>query len=98
MAGLWQNRIGGPIFVASESGYCDGAVTPPKADNPIASAQRRLIAAHEGVYFGPDMDAELNSASDRYDGCHMSGAGARKLSLLWTAAIAAPVSGRQRLN
>jgi lysophospholipase L1-like esterase len=95
---LRQNGIAAPIFVAIESGYCDGAATPPMPDNPIASAQRRVIAAHEGVHFGPDMDAELNSASDRYDGCHMSGTGARKLSRLWTAAIAAPVSGKQRLN
>ncbi len=94
IAALRQSGIGAPIFVAVESGYCDSAATPPTPDNPIASAQRLLTATHEGVYLGPDMDAELNSASDRYDGCHMSGAGARKLSLLWTAAIAAPVSGR----
>jgi hypothetical protein len=43
----------------------------------------------------PDMDAALNSASDRYDGCHMSGTGARKLARLWTQAIAAPVPGAQ---
>jgi lysophospholipase L1-like esterase len=98
IAALRQKGISAPIFVAIESGYCDGAATPPMPDNPIVLAQKRLIAAHEGVYFGPDMDAQLNSASDRYDGCHMSGAGARKLSLLWTTAIAAPVSGRQRLN
>jgi lysophospholipase L1-like esterase len=98
IAALRQDGIGAPIFVAIESGYCDGAATPPMPDNPIASAQRRVIAAHQGVYFGPDMDAELNSASDRYDGCHMSGAGARKLARLWTGAIAAPVSGKQRLN
>jgi hypothetical protein len=48
-----------------------------------------------GLYFGADMDAALNSASDRYDGCHMSGTGARKLARLWTQAIAAPVPGTQ---
>jgi lysophospholipase L1-like esterase len=94
IAALRQNGIRAPIFVAIESGYCDGAATPPRPDNPIVTSQKRLIAAHEGLYFGPDMDAELNSASDRYDGCHMSGAGARKLGRLWTKAIAAPVPGR----
>jgi lysophospholipase L1-like esterase len=98
IASLRQNGISVPIFVAIESGYCDGAATPPNPDNPIVLAQRRLIAAHEGVFFGPDMDAELKSASDRHDGCHMSGTGARKLARLWTGAIAAPVSGQHRLN
>jgi lysophospholipase L1-like esterase len=92
---LRRSGVDAPIFVAIESGYCDGRWLPPKSDNPIAEAQRQVIAAHEGVYFGPDMDAAIN-ASDRYDGCHMSGAGARKLSGLWTAAIAAPVPGRPR--
>jgi lysophospholipase L1-like esterase len=98
IAALRQNGIGAPIFVAIESGYCDGAATPPRPDNPIVASQKRLIAAHEGLYLGPDMDAELNSTSDRYDGCHMSGAGARKLGRSWTKAIAAPVPGGQRQN
>jgi hypothetical protein len=80
--------------VAIESGYCDGAATPPGPDNPIVRSQKRLIAEGEGLYSGPDMDAELNSASDRYDGCHMSGSGARKLSRLWTNAIAVPAPGQ----
>jgi lysophospholipase L1-like esterase len=95
---LRQNGVSALIFVAIESGYCDSAATPPTPDNPITSAQRRLIATHDGVYLGPDMDAELNSTSDRYDGCHMSGAGARKLSRLWTKAIAATASGGRRLD
>ncbi len=94
IAALRESGIRAPIFVAIESGYCDGAATPPRPDNPIVRSQKRLIAEREGLYYGPDMDAELNSASDRYDGCHMSGAGARKLSRLWTKAIAAPVPGR----
>ncbi len=96
IAALRRSGVEAPIFVAIETGYCDGKWTPPKPDNPIAEAQRRVIAAHDGVYFGPDMDAALTSPSDRYDGCHMSGTGARKLSRLWTAAIAAPVPGRPR--
>jgi hypothetical protein len=51
---------------------CNG---PPSADVDAAEAkqsdrrgQRRVIAAHDGLYFGADMDAALNSASDRYDG------------------------------
>jgi lysophospholipase L1-like esterase len=91
IAALRRSGVEAPIFVAVETGYCDGRWTPPKPSNPIAEAQRRVIAAHEGLYFGADMDATLNSASDRYDGCHMSGTGARKLARLWTQAIAAPV-------
>jgi lysophospholipase L1-like esterase len=94
IAALRRNGVGAPIFVGIESGYCDTAGTPPKPDNLIAAAQRRLIASQEGLYFGADMDAGLNAASDRYDGCHMSGAGARKLARLWTRAITALVSGR----
>jgi lysophospholipase L1-like esterase len=95
IAALRQSGVDAPIFVAIETGYCDGKWTPPKPNNPIAEAQRRVIAAHDGLYFGADMDAALNSASDRYDGCHMSGTGARKLARLWTQAIAAPVRGAQ---
>ncbi len=95
IAALRRSGVDAPIFVAIETGYCDGRWTPPRLDNPIAEAQRRVIAAHEGVYFGADMDAALNAASDRYDGCHMSGTGARKLARLWTEAIAAPVAGTQ---
>jgi hypothetical protein len=98
IAALRASGIGAPIFVAIESGYCDAAATPPRPDNPIVLAQKRLIAANQGLYLGPDMDAELNSASDRYDGCHMSGTGARKLSRLWTKAIAAPVPARPHRN
>jgi lysophospholipase L1-like esterase len=88
---LRQRGVDALIFVAIETGYCDGRWTPANPSNPIAEAQRRVIAAHDGLYFGADMDAALNSASDRYDGCHMSGTGARKLARLWTQAIAAPV-------
>jgi lysophospholipase L1-like esterase len=91
---LRQRGIGTPIFVAIESGYCDGAGTPPKPDNPIVGAQKRLIATNRGLYFGPDMDAALDAPADRYDGCHMSGAGARKLARLWVEAITAPSSER----
>jgi hypothetical protein len=44
------------------------------------------------------MDAALNDASDRYDGCHMSASGARKLSRFWTKAIAVPVPDKQLRN
>jgi lysophospholipase L1-like esterase len=93
IASLRHSGIEAPIFVAIESGFCDAAATPAKPGNPIAEAQRRIIATQEGVYLGADMDA-VNAPSDRYDGCHMTGSGARKLAKLWTAAIAAPVSGK----
>jgi lysophospholipase L1-like esterase len=93
IASLRQRGIAVPIFVAIESGFCDAAATPAKPGNPIAEAQKRIIATQEGVYLGADTDA-VNAASDRYDGCHLSGPGARKLAKLWTQAIAAPVPGK----
>ena len=95
---LRHSGVRAPIFVAIESGYCDTAGTPPKPDNPIAEAQKRIVATQEGVYFGADTDAAINAASDRYDGCHMSGSGARKLSRLWTKAIAVPTPDKQTRN
>jgi lysophospholipase L1-like esterase len=94
IAALRQRGVGAPIFVAVESGYCDGTEKPPPPDNPVVAAQRRVIASQEGVYLGPDMDAVLNTPADRYDGCHMSAAGAEKLARLWTQAIAKPVAGK----
>jgi hypothetical protein len=83
---LQQSGVGAPIYVLIESGYCDG--TPPKLDNPIVRAQKQLIVDQPGVYQGADMDRELDSVADRYDGCHMSGTGARKLSNLLVTTIA----------
>jgi lysophospholipase L1-like esterase len=82
-----------PVFVAIESGFCDAGATPAQPGNPIAQAQKRIIATQDGVHLGADMDA-VNALSDRYDGCHMTGSGARKLAKLWTEAIVAPVSGK----
>jgi lysophospholipase L1-like esterase len=93
IASLRHSGIDAPIFVAIESGFCDAAATPAKPGNPIAEAQRRIIATQEGVYLGADTDA-IDAPSDRYDGCHMTGSGARKLAKLWAAAIAAPVLGK----
>jgi lysophospholipase L1-like esterase len=91
IASLRQRGLDVPIFVAIESGFCDAAATPAQPGNPIAAAQKRIIATQEGVYFGADMDA-VNAPSDRYDGCHMTGSGARKLAKLWTQAITAPAT------
>jgi lysophospholipase L1-like esterase len=93
IASLRKSGLDVPIFVAIESGFCDAAATPAKPGNPIAEAQKRIIATQERVYLGADMDA-VNAPSDRYDGCHMTGSGARKLAKLWTEAIVAPVSGK----
>jgi hypothetical protein len=56
IAALRRSGVEAPIFVAVETGYCDGRWTPPKPSNPIAEAQRRVIAAHDGLYFGANMD------------------------------------------
>jgi hypothetical protein len=97
IAALRQGGVGAPIFVAIETGYCDGPWTPPKPNNTITDAERRVIAALEGLYHGADMDAALNSPSDRCDRCHMSKAGARKPARLWTYAIAPSVPSGARL-
>ncbi len=96
IAALRQRGVGAPIFVAIESGYCDGTEKPPRPDNPVVEAQRRVIAAEQGVYPGPDMDAVLHIPADRYDGCHMSASGAAKLAPLWIQAIATPAKAPPR--
>ena len=93
IASLRHSGVAAPIFVAIESGFCDAAATPAKPDNAVAEAQKRVISTQENVYFGADMDA-LDAPSDRYDGCHMTGSGARKLAKSWTRAISAPASGK----
>jgi hypothetical protein len=44
LGNMRQSGVDAPIFVAIETGYCDGRWTPPKPNNPIAEAQRRVIA------------------------------------------------------
>ena len=56
IASLRQRGVEAPIFVAIESGFCDAAATPAKPGNPIAEAQRRIIATQEGVYLGADTE------------------------------------------
>lgn len=71
---LHAQGIAGPIFIARESLYCSSA----KATNPIAKVQRTFRA--KDVHPGPNMDA---LPFDRYDNCHLSGAGARELASQW---------------
>ena len=66
--------IAAPVFVARESLYC----SPARADNPIARVQRTFRA--DGVHAGPNVDA---LPFERYDNCHLTGAGARDLASQW---------------
>jgi hypothetical protein len=49
IAALRRRGVDAPILVAIETGYCDASSTPPDPNNPIAEAQRRVIAAHDGL-------------------------------------------------
>jgi hypothetical protein len=86
--------VDAPVHLTVSSGYCGrpkmGVPAPP--GNPVATAQRALIAAGRGVCGGPDTDALLAQPGDRHDGCHMSGQGADKLATAWAALL----TGRAR--
>jgi hypothetical protein len=75
-----------PVFVATESGFCDADKKASAPDNPIVRAQKDFVDPGNKTYAGPNLDAEIPS-SERYDGCHLSGRGAARLARLWVAAI-----------
>jgi hypothetical protein len=81
---LRQAFASAPIFMSIESAFCGTDERPPLPDNPIIRAQRDLTQS--AVLPGPDLDAEIGGGL-RYDGCHFSGAGARKAAELWVKAI-----------
>jgi hypothetical protein len=82
-----RTRTQAPIYVTIETGYCDPRGLAVPATNHIQAAQRALIDPTAGILAGPDMDRGLDSWADRYDGCHMSGTGARKLAHGWARAF-----------
>src|SRR5262249_182859 len=75
-----------PIFISTESGFCDDLESLPPLDNAIVRAQRAIIDQSKGLYPGPNVDTDI-PAIERYDGCHLSGEGAKRLAQLWVAAI-----------
>lgn len=91
---LRQTGVRASAFIATESGFCGqyGAAAP--ADNAIVRVQQDVVSAHRSIFAGPNIDRDLTAGSDRYDGCHLSGNGARKLSRLWREAIAAQTAKR----
>jgi hypothetical protein len=62
------------------------------ADNPVQIAQRSLPAIAPGVYAGVDTDALLNDI-DRYDDCHFSASGQRKVADAWLEILRKPIAG-----
>ena len=87
MAALRREGIAAPIFVAIESRFCEEPGRLPDYSNPVALAQRDVVAQESAAFAGADMDRIAASRGDRYDGCHLSGAGARKLGEAWIAIL-----------
>lgn len=89
---LREMGVDAPVHLTVSSGFCGrpkmGVPAPP--GNPVATAQRALIAAGRGTCGGPDTDALLSAPGDRHDGCHMSGQGADKLAAAWAGMLTAP--------
>jgi hypothetical protein len=81
VATLAQNGVEAPIYT-SVSTRC---VPPWRADNPVARAQRGL-AMDGRIQVAADTDALL-APEDRYDGCHFSESGQRKVATAYAAAI-----------
>jgi len=70
-----------PILVAQAS-ICGG----PDVVEGIRSAQHASVDPARDIYPGPDVD-RFSSFEDRYDDCHLSPAGAAKVSRAWVASI-----------
>jgi hypothetical protein len=83
VASLVENGVEAPIYT-SVSTRCG---TSWSADNPIARAQRGL-AQDKQVHLAADTDALL-APEDRYDTCHLSESGQRKVAAAYARAIKA---------
>jgi hypothetical protein len=77
---LAENGVDAPLYLAVST-KC-GSWT---ADNPIATAQRSLVDDRR-VFLGVDAD-RLLAAKDRYDDCHLSESGQRKVAAAYADAI-----------
>ena len=81
VATLRQSGVEAPIYIAVST-RCGPAW---RADNPVARAQRGL-AVDGRIHVAADTDALLAS-EDRYDDCHFSESGQRKVATAYAAAI-----------
>ena len=75
VATLRQAGIGAPVYVYTATRCIDAARW--SRDNPLARVQRAVDLP--GAHVGVDLDGLL-VAEDRYDGCHLSESGIRKVA------------------
>ena len=80
---LRTNGIAAPLFVSVAS-KCLPRYAP---DNPIARAQTALPNPGQKIFAGVDSDALLGEL-DRFDDCHFSGSGQRKIAEAWAEIVA----------
>jgi hypothetical protein len=73
-----RSRYPNASFVVARASLCGAMPSRPA----LLAAQSSL----HGTLPGPNTDS-LDDYSDRYDGCHFSETGARKLAALWTASL-----------
>jgi hypothetical protein len=74
--------IEAPIYVAQCTICCNDP------NETIRAAQRRVVNRAAGILPGPDID--LIGRDERYDGCHLSGAGLQHAAELWYEALSRP--------
>jgi len=75
-----RHAPGAKIFIA-QSSYCWG-----HSSEGLLAAQRSLVEASAKVFAGPNTDTIIGD-TDRYDGCHFSEQGARRVAAAWVAAL-----------
>lgn len=89
---LRQAKVIAPVFVAIASKCSAAPIWYP--ENEIVDAQRSAASRELGIRPGPDLDALLDT-SDRYDGCHLSGPGLRKVASAWLSVFAEEAISRR---
>jgi hypothetical protein len=70
------------IYVAQTSMCADSAAPAEE----ILWAQGQIMVTRQGVLRGANLDAVWN-AGDRYDNCHLTTSGAKKITTQWVAAL-----------
>jgi hypothetical protein len=77
--------VAAPVYAAVSTRCVVQA--PWSAANPVAMALAALPDSRLGLLPGPNLD-EILSASDRFDGCHLSAEGTAKASRAWAHTLA----------
>lgn len=94
---LSRGGVRAPILVAVATGC--GHLATWRPDNPLAQAQRRLVASSQGILTGVDADRMLDE-HDRFHQCEFAALGQEKLAAAWASALTQPgviaPAGRER--